>query len=42
LTNRDNMGFRMLIGRTTMKDIYIVDPGRSFLKGKKKKQVQTT
>lgn len=31
LTNRDSMGFRMLIGRTTMKGTYLVDPGRSFL-----------
>ena len=31
LTNRDSMGFRMLIGRTAMKDRYLVDPGRSFL-----------
>jgi hypothetical protein len=39
LTNRDNMGFRMLIGRTMMKGTYVVDPGRSYLKGKKKKQL---
>lgn len=31
LTNRDSMGFRMLIGRTAMKDRYLVDPGKSFL-----------
>lgn len=35
LTNRDSMGFRMLIGRTTMQGIYLVDPGKSYLKGKK-------
>jgi hypothetical protein len=38
LTNRDNMGFRMLIGRTTMKGIYLVDPGKSYLIGKRKKR----
>ncbi|NNJ91002.1 MAG: ATP-dependent zinc protease, partial [Gammaproteobacteria bacterium] len=38
LTNRDNMGFRMLIGRTTMKGIYLVDPGKSYLVGKRKKR----
>ncbi len=31
LTNRDSMGFRMLIGRTAMKGHYLVDPGRSYL-----------
>lgn len=38
LTNRDNMGFRMLIGRTTMKGLYLVDPGKSYLIGKRKKR----
>jgi hypothetical protein len=38
LTNRDSMGFRMLIGRTAMKGHYLVDPGRSYLQGKKKKK----
>ena len=37
LTNRDSMGFRMLLGRTTMKGHYLVDPGKSFLMGKRKK-----
>jgi hypothetical protein len=31
LTNRDSMGFRMLIGRTAMRGQYLVDPGRSYL-----------
>jgi len=30
LTNRDEMGFRMLLGRTAMKGRFLVDPGRSF------------
>lgn len=33
LTNRDEMGFRMLIGRTAMRRWIIVDPSRSFLHG---------
>lgn len=36
LTNRDTMGFRMLIGRTTMNGRYTVDPGKSYLLGKRK------
>ena len=35
LTSRDNMGFRMLLGRTAIRGHYIVDPGRSYLIGKK-------
>ena len=38
LTNRDSMGFRMLIGRTVMKGHYLVNPGKSFLLHKKKKK----
>lgn len=42
LTNRDNMNFRMLLGRTALRKLYIVDPGASYLqslaaKGKSKK-----
>jgi hypothetical protein len=33
LTNRDEMGFRMLLGRTALKRRFLVDPGRSFLGG---------
>ncbi len=33
LTNRDQMGFRMLLGRTGMADHLLVDPGRSYLLG---------
>ena len=35
LTNRENMKFRMLLGRTAMKGKLIVNPGRSYLVGKK-------
>lgn len=31
LTNRDSMGFRMLIGRTAMNGHYLVNPEQSFL-----------
>lgn len=31
LTNRDQMGFRMLLGRTAFKDGILIDPMRSFL-----------
>lgn len=34
LTNRDEMGFRMLLGRQALRRRFIVDPGRSFLAGK--------
>lgn len=36
LTNRDTMGFRMLIGRKAMEGVYRVDPGKSYLMGKMK------
>ncbi|TVQ08985.1 MAG: ATP-dependent zinc protease [Leptolyngbya sp. DLM2.Bin27] len=31
LTNRDQMGFRMLLGRQAVRRRYLVDPGRSYL-----------
>ena len=34
LTGRDNMLFRMLLGRTAIKGKAVVDPGRSFLTGR--------
>ena len=36
LTNRDEMGFRMLLGRESIRKKFLVDPGNSFF-GKKNK-----
>jgi len=35
LTNRDEMGFRMLLGRQAIRGSFAVDPGRSFLNGRR-------
>ena len=35
LTNRDEMGFRMLLGRQALVKRFLVDPSRSFLAGRK-------
>jgi hypothetical protein len=34
LTNRDNMMFRMLVGRTALANHFLIDPNASFLQGK--------
>lgn len=39
LTNREDMRFRMLLGRTAMEQKTMVNPGRSFLLGKQLKHV---
>jgi hypothetical protein len=33
LTRRDEMGFRMLLGRRALRRRFVIDPGRSFLSG---------
>jgi hypothetical protein len=38
LSNRDSMGFRLLIGRQAIRRRYVVDPGRSFITRKKVKR----
>ncbi len=37
LTNRDVMGFRMLLGRQAIRKRFLVDPGKSFLQSHRKK-----
>jgi hypothetical protein len=38
LANRDQMGFRMLLGRQAMRGHMLVDPGRSYVGGKPKRK----
>lgn len=38
LTDRGGMNFRMLLGRTAIEDVFLVDVDRSFLVGKEKKR----
>ena len=40
LTNRDAMGFRMLIGREVLRQGFVVDPARSFLGGRAPRPVR--
>jgi len=41
LTNRDEMGFRMLVGRQALRQGgFVVDPGRSFVGGKAPRPVR--
>lgn len=37
LANRDDMGFRMLVGREALRGAVLVDPGRSYIGGKPKR-----
>ncbi|WP_432737913.1 ATP-dependent zinc protease family protein [Maridesulfovibrio sp. FT414] len=36
LTNRDSMRFRMLLGRSAMEELLVVDPAGSYVLGRKK------
>ncbi len=38
LAGRDEMGFRMLLGREAVRNRFLVDPGASYLGGKPKKR----
>ena len=40
LTGRDQMGFRMLIGREALRQGYLIDSRRSYLGGRPKKSVR--
>ena len=40
LTNRDDMGFRMLLGRQAMRDRLLVDPASSFKFGNNKRKTR--
>lgn len=40
LSNRDEMGFRMLIGREALRRGFVVDPARSFLGGRAPKETR--
>ena len=40
LTNRDQMGFRMLVGREALRQGFLVDPARSFLGGRAPREIR--
>ncbi|MFF2051069.1 ATP-dependent zinc protease [Leifsonia sp. NPDC058194] len=40
LSNRDQMGFRMLVGREALRQGFLVDPGSSFLGGRAPRDVR--
>jgi hypothetical protein len=40
LSNRDEMGFRMLIGRQALRQGFLVDPAKSFLGGRAPREVR--
>lgn len=40
LSSRDQMGFRMLVGREALRQGFLVDPGRSYLGGRPQRAVR--
>jgi hypothetical protein len=42
LANRDEMGFRMLLGREAFRNRFLVDGGKSFYGGKPKRRKEST
>lgn len=40
LSRRDQMGFRMLVGREALRQGFVVDPGRSYLGGRPRRVVR--
>jgi hypothetical protein len=40
LTRRDEMGFRMLVGREALRQRFVVDPGVSYLGGRPDKSIR--
>jgi len=40
LSRRDEMGFRMLVGREALRQEFLVDPGRSYLGGRPRRSVR--
>ncbi len=41
LASRDEMGFRMLLGRQAVRGRFLIDPGRSYLAGRPPKKPKT-
>lgn len=41
LTTRDEMTFRMLLGRRTIRKNFLIDPGRSYLGGRPEKSAES-
>ena len=41
LTTRDEMTFRMLLGRRTVREHFVVDPGKSYIGGRPSRQAST-
>jgi hypothetical protein len=40
LSNRDQMGFRMLVGREALRQGFLVDPARSFMGGRAPREIR--